>query len=180
MTDRDINDIAIRFRSAIERARDAGEFQNDISFDRFPWACCGDTSYLLAEYLRSLGIETIWYSTMRGDGSHAWLVVKDDRVKEPTPSSFSWPEELRAVMASYGAENTDQPVDTTHYVKNDLKDGLMIDITADQFSDYDLPVYVGVMDDFHREFEFTEACDYTGLHNGRLRRLYEVILRYLK
>ena len=62
-------------------------------------------SYLLAEYLYRNGIETIWYSPQRVDWSHAWLVVKDERVHEPTLKLFLWPEELRGVLAQYGVEH---------------------------------------------------------------------------
>ena len=35
----------------------------------FPHDCCGDTSYLFAEYLRGKGVDTIWYSSHRGMGA---------------------------------------------------------------------------------------------------------------
>ena len=56
----------------------------------------------------------------------------------------------------------------------------MVDITADQFDDYDIPVYVGGMDAFHRTFKFNQAHDYDGLvGDGRLVSLYETIEKYL-
>ena len=36
--------LATSFRGAIEIAKDAGEFDNDFAFPRFPKGCCGDTN----------------------------------------------------------------------------------------------------------------------------------------
>jgi hypothetical protein len=179
MTDQKIRGLAEQFRAAIEAAHDDGRFSTDISFKNFPRACCGDASYLLAEYLREFGIETIWYSTRRGEWAHAWLVVKDERVKKPTPKSFSWPEELHSVLAGYGVQNPEKEVDITRYEEDDLHKGLIIDITADQFDDYDISVYVGYQDSFHQSFDFAEAHDYDGLNDGRLYSLYRTIKGYL-
>lgn len=179
MTDQKIKQLANRYRTAIEAARDNGRFATDIAFKRFPRACCGDASYLLAEYLREFGLETIWYSTSRGDLTHAWLVLKDERVNNPTPKSFSWPKELHDSLAGYGLQNTAEKVDITRYEENDLLDGLIIDITADQFNDYDNPVFVDYQDSFHQSFDFIQAHDYDGLCDGRLYSLYRTIKEYL-
>ena len=56
---------------------------------------------------------------------------------------------------------------------------MIIDITGDQFDDYDTPVYVGYLDDFHQTFIFNEASDYDGLNNRRLNDLYKKIGEYL-
>lgn len=180
MNDLQIYNLVLSFRKAIERARDAGEFQEDIAFGHFPRRCCGDTSYLLAEFLNRHGAESIWVS-MEKDGSHAWLVVKDYRVKRPTSTSYNWPEEMRETLKSYGVEEPEKTLDTSHYTETDLENGLIIDITADQFPDYDISVYVGMVDSFHKQFGFKQAHDYNGLNdlNGRLERLYSVIDRYL-
>lgn len=179
MTDQKIQQLATQYRAAIEAARDAGRFTSDFRFKRFPHGCCGDTSYLLAEYLSEFGIETIWYSTSRRDSSHAWLVVKDERVKRPTPKSFLWPEELHDVLSGYGVQSPEKEVDITRYEEDDLRDSLIIDITADQFDDYDIPVYVGKIDPFHKRFRFIQAHDYDGLNDGRLYSLYRTIKEYL-
>ncbi len=180
MTDQKIRQLAKYYRAAIEAARDDGRFSTDISFKNFPHGCCGDASYLLAEYLRENEIETIWYSTRRGEWTHAWLVVKDARVKKPTPKSFSWPEELHDVLAEYGVQNPAEEIDITRYEENDLMAGLIIDITADQFDDYDIPVYVGYQDSFHQSFDFAVAHDYDGLNDVRLYSLYRTIKEYLR
>lgn len=178
MTEKQIFNLAKTFRIAIERARNEGEFQNDISFHHFPKGCCGDTSDLLAEYLHRNGVETIWVS-MERDGSHAWLVVKDLRVKEPTPTSFNWPEHLWDTLKGYGVENPEKTIDTTRYEETDLENGLLIDITSDQFPEYSIPVYVGIQDDFHRQFRFIQAHDYEGLGTPRLDNIYRKIMKYL-
>lgn len=180
MNDIQVYNLALSFRRAIERACAVDEFQKDITFCHFPQGCCGDTCYLLAEFFHRLGIETIWVS-MEKDGSHAWLVVNDYRVKRPISTSYNWPEEMWETLKSYGMEEPEKTLETSHYTETDLENGLIIDITADQFPDYDISVYVGMMDSFHKQFDFKQAHDYGGLNdlNGRLERLYSVIDRYL-
>lgn len=39
-------------------------------------------------------------------------------------------------------------------MEHDLNNGLIIDITSDQFDDCENPVYIGQMDDFHQTFDF--------------------------
>ena len=180
MTDRKIRELAGKYRRALEWARDDGKFATDITFKRFPHGCCGDTCYLLAEYLRQYGVETVWYSAERDDWSHAWLVVKDNRVKAPTQRFNSWPKEVWDSLRAYGVKNPEEPIDVTRYEETDLSDGLIIDITADQFDDFNEPVYVGGMDSFHNSFEFNQAHDYNELGDGRLRDLYNKTAPYLE
>lgn len=71
--------------------------------------------------------------------------------------------------------------------------GLVIDITGDQFKyhkeplSYDVPVYIGPMTDFYRLFEIGPGgeCEHFGLekqwsHYQKLKDWYETILEYLK
>ena len=182
MTDQEISKLALKFRKAIEAARDADRFTSDFSFRKFPHGCCGDTSYLLAEYLKEHGFETVWVSTSREDWSHAWLVLKDGRVEEPTPRIVEWPEEIQTIIKGYGVKEQEPPVDITQYEEEDITGGLIIDITSDQFDDCNERVYVGCIDSFHRSFDFIQAHDYDGLsdYNGRLRRLYRIVQQYIE
>ena len=179
MIDQRIRRLAIKFRKAIDAAQSDRRFERDICFKGFPSGCCGDTSELLAEYLRRYGVKTIWCSMQRDDYSHAWLVVKDERVKTPTHETYTYPIEISSVLASYGAEHPEDEIDITGYKEADLCDGLIIDITADQFDDYDNSVYVGFQDSFHLTFDFRQAHDYDRLCGVRLRNLYSVIEEYL-
>ena len=179
MTDQQIKALATKYRAAIEVAHSNGLFVHDIGFDDFPTGSCGDASYLLAEYLRQKGLETIWYSAERGEWSHAWLVVRDERVMTPTPRSFSWPEELRGIVAGYGVQQPEEEIDITRYDAKDLEKGLIIDITGDQFEDYGVPVYVGRVDAFHLSFDYIQAHDYEGLNDGRLYSLYRMIEQFI-
>lgn len=178
MTDQQIKAVAINYREAIEVARSKGLLVRDSGFCNFPTGSCGDASYLLAEYLRREGVGTICVSAERGEWSHAWLIVRDRRVKAPTPRSFSWPEELRGIVARYGVQQLEE-FDTTRYEAKDLEKGLIIDITGDQFDDYEVPVYVGSVDAFHRSFDFIQAHDYHGLSGGRLDCLYRIIEQFI-
>ena len=179
MTDQQIRRLAIKFRKAIDAAQSDGRFDRDVCFKDFPSGCCGDTSDLMAEYLRKHGVETIWCSMQRDDYSHAWLVVKDERVKTPTHETFAYPKEMSSVLVSYGMEHPEDEIDISRYKDADLRNGLIIDITADQFEDYDISVYVGYQDSFHQSFEFIQALDCDRLCEGRLRRLYSVIEEYI-
>lgn len=167
------------YRNAIIAAQNDGRFIGDLCFNRFPLGCCGDTSYMLAEYLLEKGIKTIWYSACRKNHhGHAWLVLDDTRISKPTPSFSSLPKEIQPVMRVYGAANPDVAIDITHYEAENLCDGLFIDITGDQFRDYSIPVFVGQTDRFHSSFEFVQAHDYDGL-TPRLEKLYRIVERYI-
>lgn len=132
---------------------------------------------MLAEYLLQEGIETIWVSLQRKDWSHAWLVLKDGRIKRsPKPIP---PADYIDLISQYRNQNSEEETEDIHYMEQDLRKGLIIDITSDQFDDYNNLVYVGQMDDFRRTFEFVQAVDYDGLNNGRLEHLYRIIESYL-
>ncbi len=90
MSDDCIKQIVSNFRLAIEKSRDAHQFDNSDFMD-FPRDCCGQTCSILAKYLfENHGINTLWVSSARGLQSHAWLVLKDGRVSEPqTPDLIS-------------------------------------------------------------------------------------------
>lgn len=179
MTDQKIQQLVSRYRAGIDAAHADGRFCTDSSFNKFPRGCCGDTSYLLAKYLQGYGIGTIWYSAMRRDWSHAWLVVKDARIKQPTLKSFSWPRDLYFTIDGYEMQVPEEKICIARYEEDDLAGGLIIDITADQFDDYDIPVYVGYPDAFHQSFDFIQAHDYNGLNDGRLFSLYQIIKEYV-
>jgi hypothetical protein len=177
MTDKHIEQLAHKFRHAIDAAYRAHEFMEDFCFKKFPTGCCGDTSYLLAEYLLQNGIETIWISTQRDDWTHAWLVLKDRRVGIPTTTAL--PDDYLDLISAYRTQDSEEETEEIHYTEQDLKDGLIIDITSDQFDDCEDPVYVDYMDDFHRTFDFRLAVNYDGLNDDRLEHLYEIIESYI-
>lgn len=175
--DRKILDLVKQFRLSIEKARDAGCFSNDLIFNGFPRACCGDTCYILAEYLKSKEIETIYVCGNLNDGSHAWLVVKDNRVKIPKQQFFVLPDEMIEIFNLYSNGDYSNPINVTRYGENDLKDGIIIDITADQFGERS--VFVGYMDVFHSKYEFSFANDYIDLKTTRLIDIYEKIMYFI-
>ena len=92
---KNIEQLATKFRKAIDMALEAGEFAGDSIYRRFPRACCGDTSDLLAQYLLDKGIKTEYVcGTYRGktDGngqSHAWLMVDKCIIIDITGDQFS-------------------------------------------------------------------------------------------
>ncbi len=123
-----LRELCEGFRRAIELARDDGSFDGDPRFSRFPRGCCGPTSDLLGQYLECQGI-----ATWRIDGTFYsdWIDPDFDSRHKQT---HSW------------LTNVDPRVDP---------DYLILDITGDQFKHdegflcYDIPSYVGGMDEFH-------------------------------
>lgn len=92
---KDIEQLATQFRKAIDMALEAGEFDSDSIYRRFPCACCGDTSDLLAQYFLDKGIQTdyvcgTYLSKTDGNGqSHAWLMVDKCIIIDITGDQFS-------------------------------------------------------------------------------------------
>ena len=175
-------DLIQKFKTAIEQACDRGEFIGDVVFCSFPVGCCGDTCYLLAEFLHQHKIETICVSGKIWKQTHAWLVIKNKDIQKKNTSSkpkvnssfVSWPNKC-TLTVTFDEYYTP---DDWGYKSSDLENGIIVDITADQFGEE--PVYVGAMDSFHRNFEFMEAHDYIDLGTPRLLDLYNVILKYIK
>lgn len=172
-----IHNLIIKFRIAIEKTCDAGLLKRDIVFQSFPRGCCGDTSELLAEYLRVKGVKTIYVCGDYQGQSHAWLVLKDNRVKEPQKQFIEIPQNIIKIYNSYSADSYTDPIDTTRYEERDLLNGLIIDITGDQFGKE--PIFFDYMDDNHRKYEFVEAHDFERLTDGRLCEIYRKITRHL-
>ena len=108
MTDDIIKKHVDAFRKAIDEAKYAVKFDRDFIFCCFPLACCGDTCYLLAEYLKTKGIETIYVCGDFDGQTHAWLVVKDDRVEEPNKETVIIPQEFKLILKNYGLDTYDE------------------------------------------------------------------------
>ena len=168
-----LTNLARSFRSKVDSALHEGLFSNDIVFNHFPRACCGDTCYLLAEFLKQHGIQTIYVCGTRLNQSHAWLVVKDESIHLPVPQYYVMPDELKEIIKQYSGEIPKEPLVVLKYELSDLADGILIDVTADQFGEE--PVYVGPMDRFHRKFDYDFAHDYNGFGTKRLSCLYSII-----
>lgn len=141
------------FRDAIERAKQAGETDELHFFDRFPGGCCGYTSDLLPQYLCDNGIQTLYVS-----GTY------------------------------YYGEST---YESQNHAWLLVDDDIIVDITGDQFRlneefyCYDQRVYVGYENEFYRLFEVDYNRDVheygeTCLSTARLRRLYGIIMNYIK
>ena len=87
---------AVLFRHAIEKALEAGAFNNDKQFSGFPSGCCGEASDLLAQYLLNKWFEIRYVcGTYRGNTvddrqSHAWLIVDDNTIVDITGDQFKW------------------------------------------------------------------------------------------
>lgn len=174
---RKIRRLVERFRTAMDELQEKGLFDKENPFRSFPRGCCGDTSYLLAEYLRKKGIDTIYVWGNDYDQSHAWLVVKNEFVKKPSEQVIALPNNITSVYNSYSSGINNETIDVTCYKENDLINGLIIDITGDQFGEN--PIYIGYMDDFHKKYEFGGAHDFERLSDARLYRIYRMIIQHI-
>ena len=174
--------LATSFRGAIEIAKDAGEFDNDFAFPRFPKGCCGDTSDLLAEYLAQHDIYTYYVCGQKGTQSHAWLVLVNT-VTVTTDNSDA-DRKYKSLISVYNEDN-DVMLLRKYY---NLKDAIIIDITGDQFTNqkcflyYNIPVYVGFLDDFHNLFRVDQCSIHepARLWDARCKSLYRAITKYIK
>lgn len=160
------------FKSAMLMAQDEGVFEGDDIFCRFPKGCCGDTCDLLATFLKNFDIETIYVWSDYGRQSHAWLVVNDDRIRTPVRRYVDVGDEYTWLVAHYGG-TISGPIEYTRYRARDLTNGLVIDITANQFGGPS--VYVGERHDFYRRYTFHSAHICSGVSDRRLRDLYRDI-----
>lgn len=88
--------IVVKFREAIEKALNEGEFVRDFRFNHFPRGCCGDATDLLGHYLLIHGIKAKYvcgnyYGEDEGNGqSHAWLLLDDDVIIDITGDQFKF------------------------------------------------------------------------------------------
>ena len=64
------------FRSEMDCAFRKGLFSTDIVFKRFPKGCCGDTCYLLAEFLK----EHCFHRKFVFDFAHDYNSLEDGRL----------------------------------------------------------------------------------------------------
>lgn len=89
-----IKRLVTQFRNTIETARDAGEFDDDFLFIRFPHGCCGDACELLAQFLLDHGISsyyicgTYYVDEFENIQTHAWLLVDNKTIIDITGDQF--------------------------------------------------------------------------------------------
>jgi len=173
MEEKEILLLVNDFRRRIDKAYKKGSFKN-TSFEDFPTQCCGIASRLLAKFLDSYGVKTIFISAEEFDTTetHAWLVINDGRIGAPRNCFHDVPDDIIALMGSYNNQSYDEIRCATRYFKEDLEYGLIVDITGDQFGEES--TYVGQMDEFHQRFEFINAHEYDGIYDSEL---YEIVLR---
>lgn len=77
-----IQRLATQFRKAIDEAKSFGAFKEDTSFRKFPVACCGDTCFLLGQFLQEHEIPTWRVEGMKGRQTHAWLSTVDPEISD--------------------------------------------------------------------------------------------------
>ena len=98
----EIEALALKFRAAIEEAKEEKQFNRDQRFKNFPSGCCGITSELLAKFLYDNGyrkkityVSATFYDLDLENPPHAWLVIENDIVLDITGDQFKWyPEPL--------------------------------------------------------------------------------------
>lgn len=161
------------FREAIDIAKRKGMFEQDGTFKDFPYDCCGPACILLAEFLMTYGIETLYVS---GENckreTHAWLIVKDDRIRKER-ESLELTDNVYSALKLYGSSFNSKMTEIKGYDENDLFDALGIDITADQFGKE--PVHVGEWKRFEAPYKYKMAQEHYGLSDRNYIELYEII-----
>ena len=160
MSDNEIHNIAEDFRDAVQEARDTGKLAGftGLAFERYPVGCCGATCDILAEHLLNhYNLETIYVWGWMDDQSHAWLVVKDERVSMPRKRNIEYSDKIESLLNTYGANRLDHEYEARHYEPEDLEHGLIIDITGDWVGGK--RVYVDYICDFYRSIRFRDAHD---------------------
>ena len=170
-----IYDLIVKFRYALDEANRLGKLDFDKTFVNFPKQCCGETCYLLGEYLRTNGINTIYVSASLKNDSHAWLVLKDNRVK--THKNYVNDKNIIGLYSKYSSIQYEDTLYFEIYREEDINNGLIIDITGDQFDEE--PVYFGYIDNFHIKFDFIQAFDLEPLSDSQLLEIYHILLKYL-
>ena len=134
----DIENVAIRFRAAIEEAILTEDFSSDVNMLSFPRGCCGYASDMLQKLLFDQGITT-WY--ISGQYSYGW--------------------------------------DAESHVWLETDDGIVIDITGDEYCDREPPiknctkVYVGPRDDFHNLFRLDSPVPFSTKRPRYLQAAFE-------
>jgi len=156
MTEEHLKSEASKFRKAIEKARDAGEFKPSSyrpeRMNSFPHDCCEDTADLFTHYLfhkfniDSIRVDGEYYDKVYGHCYHSWQETE------------GWIVDL-----------------TGDQFGNDSS--VLIKANG---------VYVGKMDSFHRQFKIVRSehsCGIECLGSGcwnRMHALYEKIIRYME
>jgi hypothetical protein len=90
-----VEQLAIKFRDAIDLAKRNDEFANDVTFEKFPLGCCGDASDLLAQFLLENKIKTHYicgtrYGAFEDIQSHAWLLTDNNIIIDITGDQFKY------------------------------------------------------------------------------------------
>ena len=191
--------LAHEFRVAMNRANDAGLFKQIMRFEDFPRGSCGDTCYLLAEYLLEHNIYTEYVCGTKWPQSHAWLVVT---TKEELEQKRIAKNKKRIVVSEHsnGYEYILSLIENNKISEiecsepdfaSKLENRTIIDITGDQFRYseeflyYKVPVYVGPMDEMHHIFSIDSVHECTGLSGigtldaKRMHSLYSIIKQFL-
>ena len=177
------------YREAIKQAYENNEFIK-WPFCQFPDGCCGAASDILARFLREYGIYTKVVSGGDSNTTHVWLVVDDvvlqknlERDKET--ANLEKIERMKQIIEAYGYSNSDSGIHPYHDFEFVLDGCTIIDITGSQsqfrldarYLNYNIPVYIGEMDDFHKLFDINSINDFW--INDNLDEIYRIVQRYL-
>ena len=142
--DRKIEELAYKFRRAMEKARHNGEFRYEVYLKDFPVGSCGVTCDYLGVYLNDNGFSTYQISASYEERTHAWLVLDDSRIDheamEELMKQEELPPEIQDLYKQYGGDCFDATL-SPRLSEKAFQNGLIIDITGDQFGW--VPVYVG-------------------------------------
>ena len=111
---RKIEELATKFRVAIESAKNSGCFTADQCFVNFPRGCCGVTSELLARFLIENGVNEkisciygTYYDYSLELPTHSWLRIGSNLTVDITGDQFEhYPEPIKFNEAVYVGPDT--------------------------------------------------------------------------
>lgn len=176
------------YRDAIEQAHKKNRFCK-WPFNQFPEACCGQASDILARFLGEQGIYTKVVSGSDSNTTHAWLVLDDSilqkniqRAEEAT--DYEEVNKMNRILEGYGYN---KEINIYPYCDLDsiLRGCTIIDITGSQsqfrldskYFNYNIPIYIGEMDDFHSLFDINSINEFR--NDDKLDNIYRIVQQYL-
>lgn len=182
MDDKTIYNYAKQFYLAMDSLRDSDVFKNDDVFRWYPRGCCGNIAELLAKYLLSKGIETVYvWGKDKTEQSHAWLVIKDEHVQETKKQEFYTTNNVMSeilILPDNNRINDKLAIREAIYTEADVQNDLIVDIGGTWLSG--IPVYVGYKNKFYEKFSFETAHSFKELAENRLFQIYQAVLENMQ
>ncbi len=149
----DLEYLVIKFRNAIDKAKEKGEFYKFPLICYFPKGCCDMVSDLLAQFLLDNNIKTysihgtFWGDSLEDTQPHTWLVTDNDIIIDITGDQFY----LHPAPLNYNEPiyvgRTDYFHDQFDFEDNDICEniGLLAYVNNDKWNEIMISVYETIL-----------------------------------